>query len=117
MNSVLEALTRPDNTSINALLNALQIAKGAVTSATTQGNETSTTVGSQQTNENKLIDVGNNGSGNSGGGGRSGGSLTSFGPAATTADLESIVRSAYPALADSLIANASGGNTFASYQP
>jgi len=117
MNAILEALTRPDNTSINALLSALTIAKGAVTSATTQGNETSTTVGSQQTNESKLIDVGNNGTGSSSGGSRPGGSLTSFGPSATTADLESIVRNAYPALVDSLIANASGGNTFASYQP
>lgn len=45
MNNTLEALTRPQDAATNALLNALQIAKGAVTNSTTNTSGTRNTVG------------------------------------------------------------------------
>jgi hypothetical protein len=56
MNQVLEALTRPDNTVSNALLQALQIAKGAVqnTQGVTQTNQTVTT--DTATKKNDAVD-------------------------------------------------------------
>lgn len=55
LSGVLEALTRPNNDVSNALLNALGIAKGAVTNTNTTGTSTTNTVGSTQGNEVKTV--------------------------------------------------------------
>lgn len=115
MNSILEALTRPDETSINALLNALNIAKGAVTSSTTQTSGTSTTTGSTTSEENKLIDVGGSNSSTGGSNIRTGG-ISYFGPTTTEQQLEQIVRDAYPTQGQELISNARNGS-YQSYTP
>jgi hypothetical protein len=49
--SVLERLTQMDSSVTDALLNALNVAKGAVTDSTTTGNSTTNTAGTQTTNQ------------------------------------------------------------------
>jgi hypothetical protein len=49
---ILEALTRPDNSTVEALVNALNVAKGAVTNSTQNIVGTTTTTGSSTTNTN-----------------------------------------------------------------
>lgn len=56
LSQVLEALTRPDNTVTNALLNALSIAKGAVTNTQGVTNTVGQTQTNTQTNERKQTD-------------------------------------------------------------
>lgn len=48
--SILERLTQPDNTVTQSLLNALNIARGAVTTSSTEGSQTTATDSSQNTN-------------------------------------------------------------------
>lgn len=56
--SVLEQLTRGDNTVTEALLNALNIAKGAVQDSTTQTSGTQTTTGVQNMNQIQTQNLG-----------------------------------------------------------
>jgi hypothetical protein len=56
MSQVLEALTRPDNTVSNALLSALQIAKGAVQNTQGQTTTTGTTTTTQAAADKKTVD-------------------------------------------------------------
>jgi transcription elongation factor len=50
--NVLEALTRPDNSVVEALINALNVAKGAVTNSTQHTTGTTTTSGTTTNNQN-----------------------------------------------------------------
>ena len=56
MSQVLEALTRPDNTVNNALLSALQIAKGAVQNTQGQAQTTGTTTTTQAAAKKDSVD-------------------------------------------------------------
>ena len=58
LSSVLEQLTRGDNTVTEALLNALNIAKGAVSDSTTNTTGTQTTSGVQNTAQNQVQNIG-----------------------------------------------------------
>lgn len=87
LSGVLEALTRPDNSVSNALLNALGIAKGAVTNSTTSGSSTTNTTGSTNTNEVKTVTPSGITTGQTPTGG--GGGLTYYGPQQT--ELESLI--------------------------
>ena len=115
MSGILEQLTQADPTQINALLNAFNIVKGStVNSATTTTGQSSTT-GSTTSNENKQIDVGGTSSGTSSGGTRTGG-LYSGGALQSEAELENIIRQAYPVTADSKI-EAGRSGMYTSYTP
>lgn len=108
MSQVLEALTRPDNTVSNALLQALQIAKGAVsnTQSTTQTN--TQTTGTQAAAEKKNVDYAPFAPITVGGGG-----MVYYGP--TQSDSQAIMASrgtTETALRDLLNNNAFSGFTF-----